>query len=808
MAQVIFNNRIDMVATAATPSSDGYTVGYDIDGVLKQKDYLGVVTPLFSSSSQNLLQTLNRGNDSGIYSIMMGTGTSIYSSNSTGGIKLDHINSVLIYSTASTTGTASIQVSNNEIIVFNSQLNKFGSLNLSGNTYSVRVGSATNSLSVTQTKNSFLISHENTEAFDNTYVNIINVGSNYPEDSTYNSAYVHINSKNSTTNNGVKGSTIIGGSGVTATQDYTIYLGTNVRINDSYTLPSNDGNANQYLITDGNGLVSWGDASLSTPPLDQVLAVGNSSESYNIVMGSGTSIKSNNGYGSIQLDSGYNSGKILISADGSNKDKSYIELDNSNLVIGATSGTITTGDLKGLQYSADYTSTFVNNSLITKQYVDSKVGNPFTTYKIAYVDPDKGSDTTGLVDRVDKPFATVAKAISGLTSSYSFSLADPGLVYLKKGLYTNTVYLKNYIDFYCEPDVIFSQNGFTDINEVVNSSIYGYAKFIGTNTNLVPLDVTNASNIEFNFSVIDNQTAVLKVTNTTGKSTVKINGNSIKCNSGFSKAILIGSNSGNTDVYSDVSINVSGKIIGAYNTILVSNKFVGNLEVNASSIECNSNLNTNGPAVGLQNALLVRGASASVRINADLVQSSSSNAGGVNAAVSISSGTVSIVGNISGGECPGVYLFGFSGDSPNYDPSSVSIFGNISSKKEAIINDSTKAKLKVNNSFIKTEGLGTNPYAINISAASMSTTYLYNTQIFNSLQDSGLILISATESKLGIYNSLGHSPGTSGKFIYCASTASVGIHNTRSNKDNSDDVEDIFTPSGFIYDQNLYLGDF
>ena len=57
MAQVIFNNRINMVATAATPSSDGYTIGYDIDGVLKQKDYLGVVTPLFSSSSQNLIQT-------------------------------------------------------------------------------------------------------------------------------------------------------------------------------------------------------------------------------------------------------------------------------------------------------------------------------------------------------------------------------------------------------------------------------------------------------------------------------------------------------------------------------------------------------------------------------------------------------------------------------------------------------------------------------------------------------------------------------------------------------------------------------
>ena len=79
MAQVIFNNRINMVTTAATPSVDGYTIGYDIDGVIKQKDSAGVVTPLFTSSSQTLRQTLNLGNDSGIYSIMMGTATSIYS---------------------------------------------------------------------------------------------------------------------------------------------------------------------------------------------------------------------------------------------------------------------------------------------------------------------------------------------------------------------------------------------------------------------------------------------------------------------------------------------------------------------------------------------------------------------------------------------------------------------------------------------------------------------------------------------------------------------------------------------------------
>lgn len=803
MAQVIFNNRIDMLTTAATPSADGYTIGYDTDGVIKQKDYLGVVTPLFSSSSQNLMQTLNLGNDSGIYSIMMGTGTSIYSSNSKSGIKLDYNKSVFIYSTASSTGTASIQIEDNNINVFNSQQNKYGSLQLSGNTYSVEIGSLTGSVMLKQTNSNISIKHKNKDAVEDT-ISVIEIGSSYDGDTVDNKAYVHINSKNATTNSGVRNSVIIGGQGLVSSTNDTVYLGNNVNINNAYTLPNVVGNSNQYLKTLGNGTTIWEDISASNPSLSEVLAVGNNSATYNIVLGSGTSIKSDNGYSSIQLDSQSTSGKILISTDGSVKSKSYIEIDNSDLLISATSGIITTGDLKGFQYSADYSSTFVNNSLVTKQYVDSKLVSTFTAYKIAYVDPATGSDTTGVVDRVDKPFATVTKAISGLTSSYSFSTSDPGLVYLKKGLYTNTVYLKNNIDFYCEPDVIFSQNGFTDINEVVNTSIYGFAKFVGTNTNLVPLDVTNASNIEFNFSVIDNQNVVLKVTNTSGKSTIKLKGDSIQCKSGFSKAILIGSNAGNVDVYSDVKIDVSGKIIGAYNTINVSNKFIGTLEVNANSIECNSNLNTNGPIIDLQHALLVKSASASVRINADLIENSSSNAGGFNAAVSICSGTVSIVGNISGIECPGVYLY----KENLLDTANISISGNIISKKEAIINEGGKLNFKVNNSLIKTSGLGTNPYAININAASMSSTYLYNTQIYNSLENSGSILISATESNLRIYNSFGYSPGTSGKFIYCSATTSVSIHNTRSNKDNSDNVEDLFTPSGFIYDQNLYLGDF
>jgi hypothetical protein len=791
-----------MVTTAATPSADGYTIGYDTDGIIKQKDSLGVITPLFSSTSQNLTQTLNIGNDSGIYSIMMGTGTSIYSSNSTGRIKLDHSGSVFIYATSSSTGTSSIHLSNTSIGIFSSVQNDYGSLSLSGNTYSVEIGSATNSMTIKQSNSKFWIDDKDIDAASEDTIRILEIGSSYDGDTVDNKAYVHINSKNANTLAGVKNSAIIGGTGLISSDSDTVYLGNSVNINNEYTLPNTDGSADQYLKTDGNGSVTWDYMIVTTPPLHEVLAVGNNTETQNIIMGTGTFIKSANGYGSIYFDNNNVSGNILISTDGVTKSKSFVEMNNSSLVISATSGTITTGNLKGLQYSADYSATFENNSLVTKQYVVSLLGNVFVSEKTAYVDPVNGSDSTGLVNRLDKPFSTIAKAISGLTSSYSFISTNTGLVHLKKGIYTEFVYLYDNINFYCEPDVVFSQNGFTDSNGAVNSSIFGFANFVGTDPNLVPLDVTKASNISFNFSKIDNQSVAFKVTNTTGTSNVKIKGDSIICKSGYGKAILIGYNNGTYDVSSNVNISVVEKISSAYDTISISDKFIGTLEVNTPLIECDSDFNTNGSQNDQQHALIVRSASASVRINADLFESSSANVGGINSTVYINAGTVSIFGNISGGECPGVYL----GDSK---PSNVSIKGDVISKKEAIINESNNTKFMVSDSLIKTHGLGTSTYSIHINSGSMSSTYLYNARIYNSLENSGMIAMSSTGSRVGIYNSIGYGAGTvSGEFIHCVGAVSVGMHNVRSNKDNSDDVEDLFTPSGFIYDKNLYLGDF
>jgi len=791
-----------MVTTAATPSSGGYTVGYDIDGVIKQKNSLGVVTPLFSTSSQTLRQTLAIGNDSGIYSIMMGTNTSIYSANSNNRIRLGYNNSVFIHSIATSSGTSSIQISDDVVEILNSTQSSYGKVRVAPNLFSVQVGSSTHSILLSQSNNDFQFNHIDSNATDS-IVNVFEFGSSYDNDTVSNKAYVHINSKSATTLSGVKNSVVIGGSSLTASVSDTVYLGNNVNINNKYTLPNADGLVGQYLKTNGAGSLSWDNFVPTTPSLSQVLSVGNNSNLSSIVMGTGTSLTTINGPGALFLDESGASASILLSSDGITKAKSYLEMVTDVINIGATSANITIGDKKGLQYSENYSATFVNNSLVTKQYVDAQVSSVYVVEKIAYVDPANGSDTTGLVNRIDKPFLTVAAATFGLTNSGVFSSTVPGLIHLKKGTYNANINMQNNINYYCEPDVVFIGNGFTDLNGAVNCNIYGFARFLGVNTsNLVPLDVTKASTINFNFLRIENQSVAFKINNPSGTSNVNISGDFVSSRSSFGSTILIGDNSSVSSVQSNVKINIKERILGGYNVINVMPLFNGNVEVNCPTIECDSDLAVSGSQPGIQHAVMVRSASASVSINGNLVESSSTYGLGNNSALYVNAGTVSVSGNVVGGKCPSVLI-------ENSAIGSVSIKGDISSEREAIINTSNSIKLKVNNSIIKTNGLGTVAYPIHINAGSASSTYLTDVVISNSITNSSLILLSSTSSTIGIYNSLGYSPGTaSGNFIYCASTASVGIHNTRSNKDNTSNIVDVFTPSGFIYDQNLYLGDF
>jgi hypothetical protein len=73
----------------------------------------------------------------------------------------------------------------------------------------------------------------------------------------------YISAKNSSATTGIKNSVIIGGDGLVASEDNTVYLGNNVNINNSYKLPTDDGSIDQVLKTDGAGNVTWGQSAAS-----------------------------------------------------------------------------------------------------------------------------------------------------------------------------------------------------------------------------------------------------------------------------------------------------------------------------------------------------------------------------------------------------------------------------------------------------------------------------------------------------------------------------------------------------------------
>ena len=787
MSQIIFNSYIDLENSGATPSGFGYTVAYDIDGILKQKDQDGVITPVGQVSTQTLLQTLQYGNDSGIYSIKIGTASSILSTNGSGRLSMDYggTNSVFISATLSN-ATASIHISNRSTKITNSYEEKISYVDISATTFSTYVGTPTFSTQTAQGGSYFGIIHDDTTIGVGGRIAVFETGKTYDGIGSENKAYVHINTQDSVTDSGVKNSVIIGGIGLTASISETVYLGNSVNINNAYTLPSTDGLANQVLKTDGGGTVSWSEITAYIPSLGQVLAAGNTSGTYSIIIGSGSSILSENGQSSIELDSGGLTNSILISTNGGALSESYILMGTYSTSIKAGAGSVTTDNLEGLVYTDDYSATFTSNSLVSKAYVDGLGTGTFNTYRTAYVDSAFGDNDTAALGRVDKPFMTVASASTTLVQSIGY-----GLVYIKKGEYTDIVSLKNNINFFCERDVVFTENGFTDFDGAVESNVYGNASFLGLDPSLVPLDIQNASTINFEFDRIDNQQVALKVNSS---ATVNFSGNYVKSLSDFGCVV-------SAEGSSTININVRERILGAYDVVYAKDGFYGNLIVNTPTIESNGDIGLSGVQADVVHALKVHANTTGiVNIKSDLINTSTTFGGGANSAAYIGSGTVSIAGKIDGGISPGIYL------ASSVQTGAVGVNGDILSQKESVVHLGPQS-LKICNSLIKSAGLGTFTQSVYVGSAD-SKLYINNSTIYNSLNNSSLIYSSSLISTIGIYNSMGYSPAGGGNFVYALGTFSVGMHNVRSNKDNAEYVNDAFSPSGFIHDSGLYIPNF
>lgn len=313
-----FNYLIDML-TVATPSS-GYVIGYDLDGVLKQKDTLGVISSFGGGPTgpqgptgpggvtPSLSSVLSVGNITGANNIIISEGQIISSS----------------------TGSAYLSLDNGSPDSL-TLVNGFSSGFSADSTTSQMFCLATGGYSYIDAENIQLTAQDlfemgvnpsyNIQIYNNTVMSTTSSG--------FNKSSVFINSSGSSFLAGVSNAVIIGGSGLYATTSDTVYLGNYVNINNAYTLPNTDGTSNQVLKTDGAGNVTWQtDTSGSTPSLSQVLAVGNTDGGYSIIMSTSSYISDSSNKNTFIINDGYGQKGIYIGTDNYGFTSSYTYYQN------------------------------------------------------------------------------------------------------------------------------------------------------------------------------------------------------------------------------------------------------------------------------------------------------------------------------------------------------------------------------------------------------------------------------------------------------------------------------------------------
>jgi hypothetical protein len=334
---------------SATPSSGGYLVGYDTDGILKQKDSSGNIESIGSgltggSGTSSLVDTLSVGNETGSYNIIMGTSTSILSSNGNGQISLDYTgtSSNIIITTDDGTEYGILDIKPDFLRLIQTDGSTFSRITLTNDISSIVAGNSTIFTNIQSEQNIFDVSFNNTSLLYGN-ISIIESGTTY-DSGSLNKAFVHINSFNASTDNGIQNSVIIGGSNINANESETVYVPQLV-IQDSKVIKGSEGSSFVQFT-------EWSDIILVNTNQNSMIGLVSSTSS-------ATYINSSNGI--LLIDSITNSvtPNLASSISAISTQNSYISygIENSVLIGGS-----------GLIASQSNTVYLGNNVNINNQY--------------------------------------------------------------------------------------------------------------------------------------------------------------------------------------------------------------------------------------------------------------------------------------------------------------------------------------------------------------------------------------------------------------------------------------------------------
>jgi len=415
--------------------------------------------------------------------------------------------------------------------------------------------------------------------------------------------------------------------------------------------------------------------------------------------------------------------------------------------------------------------------------------------KTLFVDNINGNNATAVIGDPNKAYSTIAGALT-VAAGMGAGLTNKVLIYIRRGTFTSlgNVFFINYVDFYCEPGVVFLGNAvFRDPSSGVVSNFLGYASFEGATLNVLELNYTSTVNFEFDYINCTGRAFGFLPTLGSDIINANIKGNYIYSQTfGTAYGITI---RGNTNLTMDIS-----RAIEALHTVVaVSNQHSGTVVINTPKIYLAvGNIYGGDAKNGIK--LTSTKPTSNITINADIVNKSTVfYAGAQQGMVTFfgpCDGRFRLNGNIiAGPQLP------FNGN--NTVQGYCTVNGDTSSSWDYGIFTYGAGVFRFlnGNHQLESTSVGTAIVATNNTAE----TYFYNCSFYNPIVNKDLFVINSLTCGLYIHECTGEVVG--GGTGYSVNTivagGTVGIHSSRFNLGLNPALTDLYSPTGLIVDANV-----
>lgn len=314
-----------------------------------------------------------------------------------------------------------------------------------------------------------------------------------------------ISSRNSRVNALIRNSVILGGSGLTASNSNTVYLGNSVNINNAYTLPSTDGTANQVLKTNGAGVVTWGSDTIGS--LSNVLANGNTTGTYSInvenyILFEGQGVTNSiDGAATGAPLSGF---QYVVTGDLTSEIYSGSKIRVSSTPGGVNDGTFTitnatfSGGNTYFQWSGIVTTFVTPRGIITTGIETSYLGVDFASASNSYNLPNK-SGTIALLGDIVFATPSLSQVLSVGNTDGGYSIIMSTSSYISDSSNKNTIIVN---DGYSGNGIYIGTDnyGFTSSYTYYQNNYFSYQNYIeqavirnGSNNSAIYLYVADNS---------------------------------------------------------------------------------------------------------------------------------------------------------------------------------------------------------------------------------------------------------------------------------------------------------------------------